>query len=119
MGGVPRGGPRVVGVTAPAEGGEPAPRQTDRCPRTGKLRHRHRSAAEQALVGHRTAMRHKGSGFAEDGVMGVFQCRHCGGGWHVGTASDGQGDKRAKGKAEKRKRAERLQELRDEEADCV
>lgn len=103
-------------MTGPAEGGEPAPRQTDRCPRTGKLRHRHRSAAEQALVGHRTAMRHKGSGFAEDGVMGVFRCKFCGGGWHLGTASDGQADSAEKHKSAKRKRADRLQELRERES---
>jgi hypothetical protein len=63
----------------------PQARQTDTCPATGKLAHRHRSAALAALRGHATKA--KASGNTMDERMVAYLCVKCSR-WHVGTNDD-------------------------------
>lgn len=59
----------------------------ERCPRTGKARHPHRSGAVLAAKNHARCARARGTR-AEP--MSVFRCRFCAG-WHVGNPDDRAG----------------------------
>jgi hypothetical protein len=65
------------------EGDDRANHQTDACPETGKIRHRHWKAARAAQ--RRMTARVRRWGGLACGRLVVYRCRHCAG-WHVGNA---------------------------------
>jgi hypothetical protein len=74
----------------------------------------------QAVKGHLAAMRHKGQGYAEGGVMNVYRCERCQK-FHVGTAPAWSLKRDNRAADARRDRKERLREMRaaeSQEDDC-
>ncbi|MBY0456763.1 MAG: hypothetical protein K2V38_05465 [Gemmataceae bacterium] len=63
------------------------PGQVAYCPTSGKVRHPSRRVAVENLKRVRKGLDAARKDRRQCGALGVYRCRHCSGGWHIGNHS--------------------------------